>query len=443
MIEAFKHFIKEKNLCTQKEKILLTVSGGVDSIVMLDLFKEAGYNFALAHCNFKLRGEESDGDEKFVRFLSEKYEVQGFFKSFDTLNYVEENRCSVQEAARELRYSRFEELSLENGFEKIAVAHHLDDQLETFFINLFRGSGVKGLKGIPVQRGKIIRPLLFASRKEIELYAENRKLKFRSDSSNASDKYLRNKVRHNLLPVLKELKPGFEDRLIQSLELLKEDNEVLQTLLFGQKKVLFKNEGDKELVKIDLVKHLSPAVFYYLFAGFGFNRSVTDSLLEAIRSEKSGKMFYSPSHQLLIDRGFLVVKGANNYSDSQVYTIRETDKEITKPIHLAIKKFANAESFIPNKNPEFACFDLEKITFPLKLRRWQKGDRFVPFGMTGSKLVSDFLIDSKVSRFDKENIQVLLSGEEIIWVVGYRISDKFKSTPSTKRLLELQLIHNQ
>jgi len=440
MIRAFEKFIEEKNLCHKADKILLAVSGGADSVVMLDLFHNAGYKPAIAHCNFKLRGEESDADEISVKKLAEKYRTQSFYKSFETKKFAEENKLSVQEAARELRYTWFEDLARKNNFTKIAVAHHLDDQTETFFINLFRGAGLKGLKGIPVKRGKIIRPLLFASRKEIEAYAEKNKLIFRNDSSNDSDKYLRNKIRHHLLPQIYELKPGFRESLHSSFDLLKEDNQVLELLLNEKRNQLFLSEKDKTKVEISSLIDFTPALLFYFFSSVGINRSVSDSLFKSLQKGESGKQFETPSHRLLIDRTSLIIKQRERETESTEYSIYENMEKLTEPVQLRFKRIENNQHFKIEKSKAVACFDLDKLTFPLELRKWKNGDRFVPFGMKGSKLVSDFLTDEKVNLFDKENVWVLRSANEIIWIVGYRASDVFKIKTTTKLILQAKLL---
>ena len=439
MIEEFNHFIGENNLCNQNDKILMAVSGGLDSIVMLDLFHVSEFNIAVAHCNFKLRGEESDEDEKFVKLLAEEKNIDAFFKSFETKRFAENNKLSTQEAARILRYNFFESLCKEHGFSKIAVAHHKDDQKETFFINLFRGAGLKGLKGIPLKRDKIIRPLLFASRKEIENYAKSKNLGFRSDSSNDSDKYLRNQIRHHLLPVIEDLKPNFQKRFESSLHLLKEDNAVLTELLDEKRKKLISDEGTLQKIAIASVKDASAPMFFYLLSKFDFNRNVTDSIFRNLNSGEIGKVFISSTHRLLVDRDFLLIEKRTAKQNSKTYMIKKKDAEITEPLHLNFRIKPKNSTFIIEKEKSVAYFDIDKLNFPLTLRKWEQGDRFTPFGMKGKKLVSDFLIDEKVDIFAKEKVWILLSGEEIIWIVGFRSSNKFKISPATNQVFEVRL----
>jgi tRNA(Ile)-lysidine synthase len=439
MIQAFNQFISENNLCSPSDKILLAVSGGADSVVMLDLFKKSGFELAVAHCNFKLRGEESDEDEKFVRNKAEEYKSKAFFKSFETKQFAEDNKLSIQEVARILRYNWFNDLCREQGFSKIAVAHHKDDLTETFFINLFRGAGLKGLKGIPVKREKIIRPLLFASRKEIENYAMSRNLQFRSDSSNNSDKYLRNQIRHHLLPLIESLKPGLQKQIESSLQLLKEDHQVLEELLDEKRKKLFvAGEGHQKLA-IEEIKGFSSPMVFYLLSVFGFNRSITDSILQSIQSGEIGKVFLSATHRLLLDRDFLILEKVAGNAGPDNILIHESDNKIITPLQLEFSQLQKEDNFTIEKEKNVAYFDFNKLSFPLQLRRWMPGDRFTPFGMKGSKLLSDLLIDEKVNLFEKENVWVLLSGEEIIWVVGIRASDKHRITSATGKVFRARL----
>lgn len=436
MVSAFSQFIEERSLCNPNHKILVGVSGGIDSIVMLDLFDKAGYDISIAHFNFKLRGQESDQDELFVRKLDKKYKVKVFTKSFDTEPYAKDNKLSIQEAARNLRYNWFEKLAIDKGFDRIAIGQHLDDQIETFFINLFRGSGVKGLKGMPVKRGKIIRPLMFANRKQIKDYADTHKLKYREDSSNTSEKYLRNSIRHNLLPILTEIKSSSDDSILKSIGHLTEDYQDFQKLL-NDLRVRIIQKDKVSRTSINEVKIMNASLFYQLLSIFNFNREVTDAILLSIQNKATGKIFYSSSHKLLIDRYYLFVEEKERPGSENEYLIDDNVKVIHEPIHLNFTKFQNDKSMHINKSSEYAYFDFDKLVFPLKLRKWRKGDRFIPFGMRGNKLVSDYLIDAKVSRFDKEKVWVLLSDENIIWIVGYRTSEIYRLKHNTKTCLKI------
>lgn len=440
MVDAFRQFILDNNLCKPTDKILVAVSGGVDSVVLLDLFVRSGYSVAVSHCNFKLRGTESDNDEHFVELLAKKYQLDFFCKSCGAEKFAVDKKCSIQEAARELRYQWFDELCKKHRFARVAVGQHLDDQMETFFINLFRGAGVTGLKGMPIKRDDVIRPLLFARRNEIERYAKQNSLQYREDSSNHSDKYLRNQIRHKILPEIKKVKEGAEDAFIKSLENLYEDDLMLNQLIDEKRSKLFRQTENGWEIRILKLKEHQPLVtwLYYLLKDFGFSRDLTNQIAKSLNKEHSGKIFHSFSHQLLIDRENILIQEKHEGVEKE-YFIHENDKEIEVPVKLMIKKQTFNTSLNFKSDSSLAYFDFDKLTFPLKIRKWKQGDRFTPFGMTGSKLVSDFLIDAKVSLFDKENVWLLLSGQEVIWIIGQRTSDCFKIGSKTKEVIDFQL----
>jgi len=441
MLKEFQHFIHENQLCEVSEKILVAVSGGIDSVVMLNLFHRAGYQVAIAHCNFNLRGEESDQDEQFVKELAHRYQVRIFSKTCDASVYADKHNCTIQEAARVLRYEWFDKLCEEKKFNKIAVAQHADDQVETFFINLLRGSGVKGLKGMPVKREKVIRPMLFAERNEIEKYAKKRNLAFREDSSNLSDKYLRNRLRHHVLPELEKIDQDYRQPILKSLQFLQEDNMLIQQMIDEKRMVLF--EANQESVQISIEKLIAQKhwqiLVYYLLKDFGFNRELTNSVCEAIQSRSTGKLFYSENHQLLLDREFLILEKKQVEKSNEIYYIQSAGEDLKTPFRLRSTIIGSPPDLKIEKEPIFAYFDLDKISFPLVIRKWQKGDRFTPFGMKGSKLVSDYLVDEKIDRFEKEKVYILESGGKIIWLIGYRVSDDFKITLRTKQVLQLKV----
>jgi tRNA(Ile)-lysidine synthase len=441
MLDRFERFIKENDLCSRDDKILVALSGGLDSVVLLRLFLKAGYDVAAAHCNFLLRGPESDGDERFVRDLCEKWGVELFVRSCPAEKYSKQEKLTIQEAARELRYGFFEELIKTKNFSKIAVAHHADDDLETFFINFFRGSGVSGLKGIPVARDRIIRPLLPFERKELETFAQNEHLSWREDSSNSSDKYLRNRIRHHLLPVVEKLvesKKGIKE----SLAFLKDDAFLLEQLLEEKKKELITVTDDLIEIRIDEVgdERLRRPLLYHLIRDYGFNGSDAVEINNALEQNVTGVLFFSGDHELVVNRGHLLIR-KRVQREAGEYLINNEVRFLEKPFKAQWEILTfhdlNKEEL---KDPEKAFFDLDKLTFPLVLRKWKKGDRFIPFGMKGSKLISDLLIDLKVDAFQKENVWLLLSGREIIWVVGYRISDKVKVTGKTETVLKISLL---
>ncbi|RLD33392.1 MAG: tRNA lysidine(34) synthetase TilS [Bacteroidetes bacterium] len=441
MITRFQEYITKQNLCKKTDRILLTVSGGADSVVMLDLFHNTGYNTAIAHCNFHLRGTESDKDEQFVRELGKKYGVDVFVKHFDTKEYAALNNVSIQVAARDLRYAWFEELRQKKGFDVIAMGHHTDDQIETFFINLFRGSGLAGLKGMPIKRDHIIRPLLFAGREDIEVYAKKHNISFRDDSSNKEEKYLRNKIRHRLAPVLSDLTDNYPDAVIDSLNNLREADTLLQLLLHEKFDGITRQKDDTLALSKAEFRKLQPADVwsYYLLRRFGFNRSTSDNVADAVVRGQSGKLFYSETHQLLVDRDELLIKPLQK-NDKAEYRIDDGQQEITEPVHLIFQTVTVDDDFSINAASSLAQLDKDRLVFPLKLRKWQSGDKIKPLGMSGSKLLSDYFIDNKMSLFAKSDIWLLLSEKDIVWIIGHSISDDYKITSKTREVLAVRLM---
>lgn len=436
MVKEFQQYIEQQKFCDTDSRILVAVSGGIDSVVMLDLFEKTNYQIAIAHCNFQLRGKESDGDEQFVKSLSEKYGINVFSKRFNTRSHAEKNKLSIQVAARELRYAWFEELIQKEGFDYVAVAQHADDQVETFFINLLRGSGLTGLRGMPLKRDNIIRPLLFANRKQIIMYAGENDLDFREDSSNKEDTYLRNKIRLNLLPELEKLSANAPVAIVESMYKLNEADELLKQLLNEKYNSLFsEKEGFLLLPKDDVVK-LQPTDtwLYYLLKRFGFNRDTTNNMTDAIIREQIGRAFVSETHEAIIDRKNLLIRPIIKMDVKEYFIQREQD-QITDPLILNFECIPNNKAFKIKSDARVAQLDEGKLTYPLKIRRWQHGDRFAPFGMRGSKLLSDYFIDNKINLFEKQNIWLLISGNDIVWVVGHRISENYKITKQTDNVL--------
>lgn len=443
MIEAFLKYIEENRLCRSGENILLAVSGGVDSVVMLHLFSKTDYPVAIAHCNFQLRGDESDGDEEFVRNLARKYHIPIFIKKCETQEYAKERGISIEMAARDLRYNWFEEVSKKQHFQKVAIAHNRNDDEETFFIKLLRGSGMSGLRGIPVQRDQYFRPVLFASRKEILAYAKKNKLAFREDSTNATDDYLRNRVRHHFLPYYDKKFPGGTEALHRSMEKLKEEELLFRQMLDEKKQQLLHKEGGSVVIEIAGLRKLSPLKiwFFYLLEPYGFNRSTSDQMVTAIDSGLTGQLFYSEQYTLLIDREKLVVKASRRRTPEEA-VIKNPDGEMEKPLSLKWEIIKNNPAFSFEKNTNVAYFDADKLKLPLRLRHWQEGDRLIPFGMRGSKLVSDYFIDEKIDRFEKEKVWLLVSGDKILWIVGHRASNLYRVRKQTHYIFKIFLKNN-
>jgi tRNA(Ile)-lysidine synthase len=441
VLKSFEAYIKKEKLFLPTERVLLAVSGGVDSVVMMELFHRAGIEFAVAHCNFKLRGKESDGDEKLVRLMAAKYHVRFYSDDFDTLKYAKEKNISVQMAARELRYDFFETIREQLKFDYIATAHHQDDSVETFFINLIRGTGIAGLHGILPKQNKIVRPLLFASKDEIIAYAKKEKLKFREDSSNASDKYLRNRIRHHLVPMLKELNPDIDKTLMNEMIRLKEVEDIYKKEIENRRKRMVKKVDNQVLISIKELNKLSPlpSYLYEFLKPYNFNEDNTNKIISVINGE-AGKQFISATHRLIKDRESLIIEklGGANVKKVVIKIKKNQDEYIRGSVKLKFEVLNPGTEIIKSKNIAFLDFD--KLKFPLELRKWREGDSFYPFGMKGKKKLSDFFINQKLSLIDKEKTWLLTSNGDIAWVAGIRIDERFKVTKATKKIYFAELV---
>ncbi|MBN8696641.1 MAG: tRNA lysidine(34) synthetase TilS [Bacteroidetes bacterium] len=441
MLQQFTDHIKKEFSFKKNETILLAISGGLDSVVMCDLFHQAGLQFAIAHCNFQLRGEESDEDENFVEALAEKYDVAFHSVSFDTAAYAKKKKMSIQEAARGLRYSWFEELRAQYNYSAIAVAHHRDDSVETFFINLLRGTGIRGLHGILPQQGNIIRPLLFTGRKELEAYSKKRKLKFREDSSNESDKYLRNRIRHHLIPMLEELRPGAAQQIDLTMEHLRSVEAIYLDAIEQKRRSVMEKENGLIKFSIKKIKKFVP-VHVYLFeflSPFGFNMETVREIESALDSI-SGKQFVTKTHRLIKDRDFLLLEEIKKEQKTGLLKVKAGQKKLIFADHeILMRTILKDKKFKLLLSKNIAQLDHAKLKFPLVCRTWQKGDVFLPIGMKGKKKLSDFLTDQKLSVIEKENSFVLLSGKDIVWVVGYRIDERYKVTDFTRKIFFAEL----
>ncbi|NVN94478.1 MAG: tRNA lysidine(34) synthetase TilS [Bacteroidetes bacterium] len=442
MFKQFKRYISAQKLFTRKDKILLTVSGGLDSVVMCELFYQSGLQFGIAHCNFLLRGQESDLDEIFVKDLASKYNVPFHVNHFQTIDFASEKNVSIQMAARQLRYDWFEELVEAEKYQYYATAHHQNDEIETFFINLLRGTGIAGLHGILPKQNHLIRPLLFTCREKIEKFANELQLKHREDSSNSSEKYLRNAIRHNIIPQFKYLTNDFERIMIENIEKIRETEIIFNEMLEIKRKEIVNIENSKVLLNIEKLLALYPVkiYLYHFLSPFGFNNETIESLILSL-NEISGKQFFSPTHRLLKDRENLIITEIDNdFREDEVYYIKEDDIQIFNPIILEFRITTESEMIKINPDKNLAYLDFDKLKFPLYLRKWQYGDFFFPFGMNGKKKVSDFFTDQKFSIIDKENTWLLCSGDNIVWVVGWRIDEHYRLTTKTHRgyIIELK-----
>jgi tRNA(Ile)-lysidine synthase len=441
MIQQFVNYISDNQLFNQADTVLVGVSGGIDSVVLLDLLDKTGFSVAIAHCNFRLRGEESDDDEKLVSDLAKKYDVPLYKKSFDTDDYAEQKKISIEMAARELRYQWFEEIRVTHHFDYIAVAHHRDDQVETFFLNLVRGTGLTGLTGMHPVNGKIVRPLLFASRKEIEEYRLKNFLDFREDSSNQSIDYQRNKIRHTLLPVMETLNPSFREGLIKTMSYLEDVSTICDKAIQLAWERVALRKGKDIMISIAELKLLNPLTTYLFefLKPFGFNSMVVGDIVSALDGS-SGKQFMSQTYRIVRDRESLILSPLLSENRKQFY-LEEEMTELTFPIHLRISVTTKRGEFKIPRSKFVACIDRDAVKFPLLIRRWHQGDYFKPLGMNGFKKISDFFIDSKLSLPEKENVWIIANGEQVVWIVGHRLDDRYKITTDTKRILLLEIDH--
>jgi tRNA(Ile)-lysidine synthase len=435
MLTKFQNHIITNFPFLLKSRFFIAVSGGIDSMVLVHLFQHFRFEFGLLHCNFKLRGDESDADMRFIHDYAEANNLQLKIGFFETEKIAKEMKVSIQVAARELRYQWFYEQMVENNVDFVATAHHLDDCLETFLINLSRGTGLEGLTGIPIQNDKIFRPLLPFSREEIEDYATKNNIKWREDSSNASDKYLRNKFRHDVIPILKEINPNFLVSFENTISHLKQTQSLAADASKSlYSKVVTKNENQ---ISIDLLKLLKYENYKsYLFdwlQPFGF--SDWTAVYDLIHAQ-SGKQVHSESHTLLKNRETLLLFPKQEITNDVVYWIQKGQNEVKFPLKLT---FCNVDD-ISHEPTNTIFVEEETLQFPLLIRKWHEGDLFFPFGMNGKKKLSKFFKDEKFSLLDKSNTWLLCSDNQIVWVVGNRQDERFKVTETTTRILKINYI---
>jgi len=438
MQSRFVDFVQANNLIHSNDKVLLGVSGGIDSMLMLHLFYKAGFNFSVAHCNFSLRGEESDGDEQLVVRVCEEKGIKLHQIRFETEKFAIDNKLSIQVAARNLRYNWFNSLCDELGYNKIAIAHNRDDVTETVILNLTRGTGLKGLSGIKMVNGRVIRPLLDFSRNEIITYAKEHQIAFREDSSNSSVKYARNRIRHNVLPELEKINPSVKRSIAETARHVNEAWNLVEDYLLKLKKEIVTFDNDKVLYNLQALLREKYSKFFLLeeLSQYGFSHDTVEQVSQSFQGQ-SGKVFYSSTHQLLHDREFLVLTERKEV-EKLIVRIDEDCELIDSPVNLKFHLINKTQFFDIPRNSEIASLDFDKLTFPLKLRLWNSGDKFMPFGMQQFKKVSDFLIDLKVSLVDKEKVYVLTSNNEIVWVVGMRIDNRFKVDDSTTKIYKIE-----
>jgi tRNA(Ile)-lysidine synthase len=436
--KKFESNIAEKQLFSKQQPILLAVSGGIDSVVVAHLLKKGGFNFSMSHCNFKLRAEDSEADETFCKELAKKLGVKFYTKAFNVDAYCKKNKLSIQMAARELRYDWFKELIEKNKFDHLVTAHHANDVVETIFINLTRGTGINGLKGIPEKTGNIVRPLLNFTKEEIAIFAEKEKIEFRTDKSNLEAKYERNFLRLKIIPELKKLHPNLEKTFLNNVSNFKEEAEIVNDFIAEKCKELLSKKRDLIVLNKVLLKKEKQlkTILHYILEPLGFNITQINDIITNIKENgEVGKLFNSQNHTLTIDRDLILIKPLINISFEPIviHSIGELKK-------LELFNVTDVKDFKNVKSNELVI-EKERLNLPLTIRQKQTGDKFKPFGMKGFKLVSDLLKDQKLNAFEKEKCLILENGNgEIIWVIGYRSDDRYKITEPKNKLLKLSLI---
>ena len=441
MKEQFLDFIKENKLFNRDEKILLTVSSGIDSMCMLHLFIDCGFNIAITHCNFCLRGAESDGDQEFIERFAQKNRIPIHINRFDTLAYAHTHKQSIQMAARELRYNWFNRLAKENNYTKIATAHNTNDVAETFFINLTRGTGIHGLTGINIVNGNIIRPLLFASRASIIAYTKEHNINYREDSSNAETKYLRNSIRHEIMPLFEKLNPSFLKNITHTASILKDAEVIFNKNIEDLKNLIIHKKGN--LIHIEIsgltAQKVTPPLLFEIIQPYGFSYDTAIRMLKNI-SNQPGAAYFSKTHKIVKDRtSYILFQLTEN--DHEEYLIKDKQSLFKGVINLKLDQKSVDKDFVLIRDKAIGIFDSEKLSFPLKLRRWQHGDYFYPYGMRGKKKLSDYFNDQKISVPEKENTWLLCSDKDIIWVVNHRTDNRYCITNTTKEVLQVELIN--
>jgi tRNA(Ile)-lysidine synthase len=436
-LQSFRSFISQHQLFNTADRILLAVSGGKDSVLMVHLFKLAGYEFGIAHCNFNLRAEESQRDEAFVKMLAATLDVPFHVTHFNTKAYAKENRCSTQMAARDLRYQWFEEIRTRESYTCIALAHHQNDAMETLLINLTRGTGVAGLHGIAPKRDRLIRPLLFLTRNDIEQIISRENIDYVEDSSNLSDHYARNKIRLNVIPQLKDINPNLEHTFASNIQRFQEVEAVIQLTVQKIRAEIAKQTSIGITMPLHEIKALHPRklLCYELLKPYGFTESLVGEVLESL-DKQSGTSFYSETHRLTLDRLQLLITPIAAQKISNLL-IHPSDQSIDLPTQTLTIHYAAGNAFASDGN---AYVDYDLLIFPLVVRSRQPGDVFMPLGMKTFKKLSNFLVDEKVSLPEKDQVPLIINGNgAVIWVGGLRQDNRFKVQATTKKVAIFEL----
>lgn len=456
LLDRFVEFIRKESLFQLHDTLLVAVSGGIDSVVLTDLCYRAGYRFVIAHCNFRLRDEESERDKEFVRALAEKYGVEILIKEFDTQNYASKNKLSIQEAARELRYSWFNDLTAISGSSqlttkpqttnyqpqtpnKVLTAHHADDNLETMLMNFFRGAGIQGLRGMLPKKGNIVRPLLAFRKTELTQFATDHQLSWVEDSSNVSDKYSRNYFRNNVIPLVKTIYPEAEQNLLNNLRRFADIEILYKEAVDGKLQKLVEQKGHEVHIPVLKLKKIQPlfTIVHEIIKQYHFTTGQVQEVIRLLDSD-TGKYIQSSTHRIIKNRNWLIITPLAA-KQSENILIEENNSPVAFELGELFLLRQPTANHTPAASKEIAQLNEAEIRFPLLLRKWKTGDYFYPLGMTKKKKLARFFIDQKLSKAAKENVWVLEMNKKIIWVIGHRIDERFKITPATTSLLEIIL----
>ena len=438
-VKKFTDFIEQNNLFERSGKVLAAVSGGMDSVLMVHLLKSAGINFGIAHCNFQLRGDDSTADEAFCKNLAQQAGVPFHSIKFDTHTYAAEKKISIQMAARDLRYPWFEQVRQQSGYAVIALAHHQNDTIETILLNLTRGTGIAGLHGILPKNGRLVRPLLFLGREEIQKLITGNRYNYVEDSSNSSTKYARNKIRHEVIPKLKELNPNLENTFENNLRHFREMETLLEVRLEELKKGLFISQGDDIYLSIAAVKLLNPKhlLLFKLLQEYGFNETTIDDLIRSL-DKHSGRIFEAADYQLILDRDNIIL--TKKPGDTQENVIINEGGHTVNYGNYKLTLLHDDSPLIITDNPMAVAVDAALLIYPLIIRCWQQNDSFYPLGMKTRKKLSDFFINQKIPLHVKSEIPILINGNsEIIWIGGYRLDERYKVNKNTKKVTIFEL----
>lgn len=440
MTTQIQEYISLHKLFTKQSKVLVGLSGGPDSMALIHILMQLGYNCIAAHCNFHLRGEDSNNDAAFVTKWCNENNIALHTIDFETYTYAATKKVSIEMAARELRYDWFKKLRLEQNADVIGIAHHKDDSVETILINLIRGTGIKGLTGIPIINEHVVRPLLAISRREIMEYLSNNQVPYVIDHTNEEELYTRNILRLKVLPILEKINPSVKNSIVTTSNNLKEAEKIYDGYIKNAIEVVFKNN----LIDIQKLKQtLSPqSVLFEILSPIGFTPSVIEDIANNLDSIP-GKIYMADNYRLLKDRDYLVISESKLEKKEDIleeFLIYQDSDDMQQPITLTYKTEINTPQFVIQKSKSVLHADIDKLSFPLTLRKWRKGDWFVPFGMDGKKKISDFFTDNKFTLFQKEETWVLLSGNNIVWIVNHRADNRFKITVTSKTIYTINFI---